>query len=38
MSDPDIDPPPVDIQAELSESARADANRTAERANLDFKI
>ena len=38
MSDPEIDPPPVGIQAELSESARADANRAAERANLEAAI
>ena len=38
MSDPDINPPPVDVQAELSESARVDANRAAERANLEAAI
>ena len=38
MSDPEIDQPPVGIQAELSESARADANRAAERANLEAAI
>ena len=38
MSDPDINPTPVDIQAELSESARAYANRAAERANLEAAI
>ena len=38
MSDPDIDPPPVGVQAELSESARADANRAAERTNLEAAI
>ena len=34
MSDPDVDPPPVDVQAEPSERARADA----ERANLEAAI
>ena len=38
MSDPDIDPPPVDVQTEPSERARADANRDAERANLEAAI
>ena len=38
MSDPDIDPPPVDAQVELSESARAEANRAAERERLEAAI
>ena len=38
MSDPVDDPPPVDVQAEPSERARADANRDAERANLEAAI
>ena len=38
MSDPVDDPPPVDVQAEPSERAKADANRDAERANLEAAI
>ena len=38
MSDPKGNLPPVDIQAEPSERARAEANRDAERANLEAAI
>ena len=38
MSDPKDDLPPVDIQAEPSERARAEANRDAERVNLEAAI
>ena len=38
MSDPVDDPPPVNVQAEPSERARADANRDVERANLEAVI
>ena len=38
MSDPVDGPPPVDIQAEPSERARAEANRDGERVNLEAAI
>ena len=38
MSDPVDDPPPVDVKAEPPERDRADANRDAERANLEAAI
>ena len=38
MSDPVDNPPPVDVQAEPSERARADATRDAERTNLEAAI
>ena len=38
MSDPVDGPPPVDVQAEPSERAGADATRDAERANLEAAI
>ena len=38
MSDPVEGPPPVDVQAEPSERAGADATREAERASLEAAI
>ena len=38
MSNPNDDPPPVDVQAGPSKRARAEANMDAERANLEAAI